>query len=152
MVFSPLFQGTKYITRPVPPPVPVPPPPCHMYFSSYKLPAQVGKLQVASKLPTQIGKLQVASKLPAQVGKLQVASMLQGKVGRPVGKLQVVSKLQVSRQVAGKCKLQLPAQFGKLQVARQVAVKCRLKLASCKVKLAGKLSAIGGIGDHELSS
>ena len=89
-------------------------------------------------------------KLPAQVGKLQVASKLQGQVGR---------------QVAGNCWLKLPAQVGNFQVAsklqgqvgRQVAgsswqASCWLKLAIFQVKLTCKLSAIGGTGDHELSS
>ena len=87
-------------------------------LSSCKLPAQVGKVQVASNLPAQVGKLQVASMLPAQVGKLPACC-----------KVKLADRLSASADSS--CQLRL--------AGCRLTSSCQLKLASCPVKLEGKL-------------
>ena len=134
-IFSPLFQGTKYITRPVPPP-----PPCHMYLASCQVASCQLKL-ASCRLPASCQVKLASCKLLASAGSSCQLKLASCKL--PASCWQVLAQVASSSWQVSSCQ----------QVAwSSWQASCWLKLSIFQVKLTRMLSAIGGTGDHELSS
>ena len=123
-LFSPLFQGTKYITRPPvpvpPPPVPVLPPPhvlgrLHMYLASCQVASCQLKL-ASCRLPASCQTKLSSCKLPACC-KVKLADKLSASADSSCQLKLASCRLTASCQVKF-ASWKLPGQVGKLQVAR----------------------------------